>query len=43
MECACYFFLITEDLERFVQDRSNLGKDRATANATAFVMLDLRL
>ena len=43
MECACHFFLITEDLECFVEDRSQLGKDRATANATTFVVLDLRL
>ena len=35
--------LIAEDLERFIEDRSKLRQDRATANATAFVMLDLWL
>ena len=34
---------VTEDLEGFVEDRSQLGKDWATANATTFVVLDLRL
>ncbi|MFN7890127.1 MAG: hypothetical protein ACK5OC_07550 [Pirellula sp.] len=33
----------SEDLERFVEDRSQLGEDRAATNATTFVMLDLRL
>jgi hypothetical protein len=37
------FALVAEDLEGFVEDRSQLGEDRATANATAFVMLNLRL
>ena len=37
------FALVTEDLEGFVQDRSKLREDRAVANATAFVMLDLWL
>jgi hypothetical protein len=37
------FALITEDLERFVEDRSKLREDRAATNATAFVTLDLRL
>ena len=37
------FAFVAEDFEGFVQDRSQLGKDRATTNATAFVMLDLRL
>ena len=35
--------LVAEDLERVVEDRSQLREDRATANATAFVMLDFRL
>ena len=37
------FALVAKDLGRFVEDRSQLGEDRATTNATAFVMLDLRL
>ena len=41
------FALITEDLERFVQDRSRIGrssgKDRAVANDTTFMILDLWL
>ena len=35
--------LIAEYLEGIVEDRSQLGEDRATTNATNFVMLDLRL
>ena len=35
--------LVAEDLEGFVEDRSKLGEDRATTNATGFVMLDLWL
>jgi|LakMenEpi03Aug12_release.lakeMendotaPanAssembly.Ray.scaffolds.fasta_scaffold1654624_2 hypothetical protein len=35
------FALVSKDLERFVEDRSQLGKDRTATNATAFVMLDL--
>ncbi len=35
--------LIAKDLEGFVEDRSQLGENRATANATAFVVLDFRL
>ena len=35
--------LVSKDLEGFVENRSKLGEDRATANATAFVMLDFRL
>ena len=41
--CDHILALVTEDLERFVEDRSKLGEDRAATNATAFVMLDLRL
>ncbi|MFM9064846.1 MAG: hypothetical protein ACKOOI_17675, partial [Pirellula sp.] len=37
------FALVAEDLERFVEDRSQLGKDRATTNATTFVVLDWSL
>jgi len=37
------FALVAKDLERFVEDRSNLGKDRATTNPTAFVVLDFQL
>ncbi len=37
------FALVSEDLEGFVEDRSQLWKDRATANPTAFVVLDLWL
>ena len=37
------FALVAEYLERFVEDRSKIREDRATANATTFVMLDLRL
>jgi hypothetical protein len=33
----------SKDLERFVEDRSQLGKDRAAANPAAFVVLDLWL
>jgi hypothetical protein len=33
--------LVAEDLEGFVEDRSQLREDRAATNATAFVMLDL--
>jgi hypothetical protein len=32
-----------KDRERFVKDRSQLGKDRTTANPTSFVVLDLWL
>ena len=35
--------LIAEYLEGFVEERSQLGEDRSTANATTLVMLDLRL
>ena len=35
--------LITEDLEGFVEDRSQLGEYRATANATTLVVFNLRL
>ena len=35
--------LVTEDLERVVEDRSKLGEDWAATNAKAFVMLDLWL
>jgi hypothetical protein len=31
---------IPKELERFVEDGSKLGKDRTTANAAAFVVLD---
>ena len=31
---------MSKDLERFVEDRTQLGKDRAAANAATFVMLD---
>ncbi|RLS73826.1 MAG: hypothetical protein DWH99_02525 [Planctomycetota bacterium] len=42
LRCGNHVFaLIAEDLEGFVQDRSQLREDRATANATTFVMLDL--
>ena len=34
---------VAEDLEGFVEDRSQLGKDREAANVTAFVMLDFWL
>ena len=37
----CY--LVAEDLERFVQDRSKLREDWAATNATTFVMLDFWL
>jgi hypothetical protein len=33
---------MNKDLERFVEDRSKLRKNRAATNATTFVMLDLR-
>jgi hypothetical protein len=35
--------LVAEDLKRFIEDRSQLGKDRAATNATTFVMLDFWL
>jgi len=35
--------LVAEYLEAFVEDRSQFREDRATTNATAFVMLDLGL
>jgi phosphatidylserine decarboxylase len=35
--------LVAKDLKSFVEDRSQLREDRATTNATAFVVLDLRL
>jgi hypothetical protein len=35
------FALVPEDLERFIEDRSKFREDRATTNATSFVMLDL--
>ena len=35
--------LVAEDLEGLVEDRSKFGEDRATANATTYVMFDLRL
>jgi len=34
---------MSKDLEGFVEDRSQLGKDRAAANPAAFVVLDLWL
>jgi hypothetical protein len=34
---------VAEDLEGFVEDRTQLREDRADANAPTFVMLDLRL
>ena len=34
---------IGKDLEGFVEDRSQLGEDRAATNAPAFVMLDRSL
>jgi hypothetical protein len=34
---------VAENLEGLIEDRSKLGEDRATTNATTFVMLDLRL
>jgi hypothetical protein len=37
------FAFVAEYLEGFVEDRSKLRKDRATTNATTFVMLDLWL
>ena len=37
------FALVSNDLKRFVEDRTQLGKDRAAANAKDFVVLDLRL
>ncbi len=37
------FALVVEDLEGFVEDRSQLREDRAATNATTFVVLDLRL
>gem|GEM_PF-6202422 len=44
LRCGDHVFaLIAEDLEDFVEDRSKLGEDRAATNATAFVMLHLRL
>jgi hypothetical protein len=41
--CDHVFAFVPEDLEGFVEDRSQLRKDRTTANPSAFVMLDLRL
>ncbi|MBM3967493.1 MAG: hypothetical protein FJ308_20920 [Planctomycetes bacterium] len=41
--CNDILALGAEDLESFVQDRSEFWKDRATANATSFMVLDLRL
>jgi len=35
--------LVAKDLEGFVEDRTQLGKDWATTNPAAFVMLDLWL
>ena len=35
--------LVAEDLKRFVEVRSQLGKDRAATNDAGFVMLDLWL
>jgi len=37
------FALVPEDLERFVEDRTQLREDRATANAMAFLVFYLRL
>ena len=37
------FALVAEDFESFVEDRSQLGEDRAATNATTFVVLDLWL
>mgnify|MGYP003341451441 CR=1 FL=1 len=37
------FTLVAEDLEGFVEDGSQLGKDRATTNPTTFVVFYLRL
>ena len=37
------FTLVSEDLEGFVEDRTQLGKDRASANPPSFVVLDLWL
>jgi hypothetical protein len=34
---------VAEDLERFVENRLQLGKDRAATNATTFVMFDFWL
>jgi hypothetical protein len=31
---------MSKDLEHFVEDRTQLGKDRAATNAAAFVVLD---
>jgi hypothetical protein len=42
-DCPRFLAIIAEDLEGFVEDRSKLREDRAATNATAFVMLDLRL
>jgi hypothetical protein len=35
------FALVSEDLEGFVKDGSQFGKDWAAANAATFVVLDL--
>jgi hypothetical protein len=35
------FALVTEVLERFVEDWSQLGKDRAATDSPTFVVLDL--
>jgi len=37
------FALVAKDLEGFVEDRTQFGEDRTTANPTAFVVLDFRL
>ena len=37
------FAFVPEDLERFVEDRTQLRKDWAATNATAFVVLDVWL
>ena len=34
--------LVAEHLKRFVEDRSQLGEDRATTNAMSFVVFNLR-
>jgi hypothetical protein len=39
--CDHVFALVSEDLERFVADRSQLRKDWSATNATALVVLDL--
>jgi hypothetical protein len=44
LRCGDHVFaLVSEHLERFVEDRSQLGKDWAATNTAAFVVLDLWL